>query len=98
MKTSSRQYREWFQLLAYGRSKVDAPVGCWKVFKWALLEDTNRTCAWPKGGARYRETWRWNDDVNNSVRRENLKSSGNRETSIRKKYLEAKRNTPKAVY
>ena len=63
----------------------------WEVIKTGLLEAADETCGWTKGGRqRYKETWWWNEFVDNTIKKrkawKSWKSGGDMEV-----YLAAKR-------
>ena len=41
---------------------------CWKETKSCLLYAFNKTCGWTKGAPRRKETWCWDDTVDNAIK------------------------------
>ena len=41
---------------------------CWKETKSCLLYAFDKTCGWTKGAPRRKETWCWDDTVDNAIK------------------------------
>ena len=71
----------------------------WDVLSKGILEATDETCGWTKGGVqRHKETWWWNEIVDDAIKAKRKawklwKNGGNKED-----YLEMKRAAKSAVY
>ena len=42
--------------------------GQWKVLKDSLIEATEWSCGWNKGPPKHRETWWWNETVDQAIK------------------------------
>ena len=77
-------------------SNVD---GYWKVLKDSLLAASDDVCGWTKGPPRHKETWWWNDKVDDAVKQKRKLWKEWKQGKIDKNdYLEAKRKAKRAVY
>ena len=87
-----REFRE-------GHNTTPSVEGYWKVLKESLLDAAERTCGWTKGPSRHKETWWWSSDVDSAVKEKRKLWKDWKEGEIEKElYLEAKRNSKRAVY
>ena len=46
---------------------VENVSNCWDEIKSCLLNACDKTCGWMKGEPRHKETWWWNETVNNAI-------------------------------
>ena len=73
--------------------------GQWKVLKDSLIEATERSCGWTKGPPRHRETWWWNEAVDQVIKvKRKLWKEWKAGRVGKEVYLEAKRRAKRAVY
>ena len=77
----------------------DGVDGAWIYLKTALLEAAGETCGWTKGGCqRHKETWWWNDEVNNVIKEKRKAWKQWKSGGCKEDYLMAKRAAKTAVY
>ena len=89
-QNSDRESAHFFEYLQNSDS-------VWNKIKTCLLDTSDTTCGWTRGGnPRLKETWWWNDVMDCTIKEKNSGMSG-RKVDI-KKYLQAKRKGKSAVY
>ncbi|XP_057306130.1 uncharacterized protein LOC130644510 [Hydractinia symbiolongicarpus] len=95
----ARQFSAKVHQLAHnGQCDSDNVESTWTTSKNCLLEASDDTCGWTKGPARHRQTWWWNNEVDQCIKEKRKlwkewKSGGSKNI-----YLEAKRHARTAVY
>ena len=90
------------------RSKVDGHladtgtgtnvVEIWDNLKCALLKSMDEACGWSKKGNWRKQTWWWNDGVNDAVKRKRKLWKEWKKGGSKEEYLQAKRAAKHAVY
>ena len=83
------------------RLSLNTPRAKWSAMKETWTKAAEEICGWTKGVRKHKETWWWNDEVAEAVRRKQesytrWKKEGT--ASDRQQYEEAKREARKAVW
>ena len=70
----------------------------WSSLKDALLKACENVCGWSKKSPGRKETWWWNDSVNDAIKTKRLLWKKWKHGGSKQEYLVAKRNAKKEVY
>ena len=70
----------------------------WKILKDNLLNAADNSCGWTKGLPRHKVTWWWNNDVDQAVKKKRQLWIEWEQGSSKEPYLQAKRDSKRAVY
>ena len=73
----------------------------WRAMKEAWMKNAQEVCGWTKGKRKHRETWWWNSEVAEAVKKKQelfRKWKTKRDTQSHKEYIEAKRSAKRIVW
>ena len=70
----------------------------WKLLKDNLLNATDNSCDWTKGPPRHKVTCWWNNDVDQAVKKKSQLWKEWKQGGSKEPYLQAKRDSKRAVY
>ena len=77
----------------------DCVNDCWEEIKSCLLDACDQTCGWTKGAPRRKETWWWDDTVENTIKlKRKLWKEWKKGLKSKDEYLAAKRKAKSTVY